>query len=918
MSYYGCSPYQPGLTSCLQYSPPCPPYPYPGPTGSEGPTGAAGSGTGPTGSPSDVTGPTGLTGPTGPCCTGPTGASIGGVPVFLNYPDELTSVNPDFYAVAPTLNISSAGIVTLVPLNTVLTSPILELLPPVNADPYENQFSFTTDILSSPLISAGTWVMKIWGNASASNTVYISWDLSFHNPALPYPTLPSPPPPQIASSSEVLVNVGVPYEINIPCNIPQYDVSSSASRLLVKIKARGNGVAQLNLRFQQGFPSYVLTALPPLGATGPIGPTGTVGTGPTGPQGTGTTGTTGPTGAVGTGPTGPQGTGVTGVTGPTGTVGTGPTGPQGTGTTGPTGPPGFSNVPNGSCYSSYLFWDNTPGTWGLGENEVHFGCGASENSVGTNTVALGVNAGNTSVGQNGIAIGTSSGYQSQQSNAIAMGYQAGYGTQQSNAIAMGYQAGYQNQESYTVAIGSQAGEQTQKQSAIAIGDSAGQTNQATFSVAIGAEAGQTNQEDNAIAIGAQAGFEFQKPYTVAIGYQAGRGTQNENAIAIGKLAGSNTQGEGAIAIGANVGGIATGGGVQNANAVAIGNEAAYAGQNYDGIAIGYQAAYTSQGLGSIAIGSNAGGGFGGISASNSTIAMGINAGYSNQQDTSIAIGSEAGQTNLGENAIAIGTRANVLNGGANTITIGQNTASGAGGGIVIGNTSRIQPGGYASVVIGNGLLDNPATGQAGLYINPIRKDPIPISGLALNNVLVYDGGTREVTSVDFDTSAAICLSNMTSAKVQVEPEPALPKVVMFNYTDCNGTVYENQEGFPFKTFVIDHPKKPDNYLVHACLEGPEAGVYYRGTAQICDEFVEVELPDYVDSLATNFSVQVTPIYDGKKKASYSVTEVENNKFRIYGEQGRVKWVAYGSRGDFEVEPLKELTRVNGDGPYKWI
>jgi hypothetical protein len=31
-----------------------------------------------------------------------------------------------------------------------------------------------------------------------------------------------------------------------------------------------------------------------------------------------------------------------------------------------------------------------------------------------------------------------------------------------------------------------------------------------------------------------------------------------------------------------------------------------------------------------------------------------------------------------------------------------------------------------------------------------------------------------------------------------------------------------------KSFVIQHPINTNQYLVHVCLEGPEAGVYYRG------------------------------------------------------------------------------------------
>jgi hypothetical protein len=118
------------------------------------------------------------------------------------------------------------------------------------------------------------------------------------------------------------------------------------------------------------------------------------------------------------------------------------------------------------------------------------------------------------------------------------------------------------------------------------------------------------------------------------------------------------------------------------------------------------------------------------------------------------------------------------------------------------------------------------------------------------------------------------------------------------------------------------------------LEGPEAGVYYRGKAQVSSKFAkgslcfakgslcfaEVELPDYVDALATDFTVHVTPIFDEENDndGHYKVTEVKNGKFRIYGPPGRVNWIVYGSRGAIEVEPERSKTHVNGDGPYKWI
>jgi hypothetical protein len=123
-----------------------------------------------------------------------------------------------------------------------------------------------------------------------------------------------------------------------------------------------------------------------------------------------------------------------------------------------------------------------------------------------------------------------------------------------------------------------------------------------------------------------------------------------------------------------------------------------------------------------------------------------------------------------------------------------------------------------------------------------------------------------------------------------------------------------------KTFVIDHPSKKDRYLVHACLEGPEGGVFYRGKSEITNNAnVTIYLPDYVDKLATDFTVQITPIYSGlTKNATLYTSEVEDNAFTVYGSNGKFYWLVHGKRCDIEVEPLKSVTDVKGTGPYKWI
>jgi hypothetical protein len=121
-----------------------------------------------------------------------------------------------------------------------------------------------------------------------------------------------------------------------------------------------------------------------------------------------------------------------------------------------------------------------------------------------------------------------------------------------------------------------------------------------------------------------------------------------------------------------------------------------------------------------------------------------------------------------------------------------------------------------------------------------------------------------------------------------------------------------------KSFIIEHPLDSEKYLVHTCLEGPEVGVYYRGIATIDNNSnVEIELPNYVAKLAYDFTINLTPIYDGKHHL-LSASLVENNKFTVYGDNCKFFWTVFGKRYDIDVEPYKNSVDVKGDGPYLYI
>ena len=124
-----------------------------------------------------------------------------------------------------------------------------------------------------------------------------------------------------------------------------------------------------------------------------------------------------------------------------------------------------------------------------------------------------------------------------------------------------------------------------------------------------------------------------------------------------------------------------------------------------------------------------------------------------------------------------------------------------------------------------------------------------------------------------------------------------------------------------KSFVIDHPIDKNKYLVHGCLEGPEAGVYYRGKNEITDDYsVTIYLPEYVRKLGYDFTVQITPIFneEAMKTPHYGASRVKNNSFNVYGENGEFFWIVHAKRGNITIEPNKSDVNIKGSGPYLWI
>lgn len=585
---------------------------------------------------------------------------------------------------------------------------------------------------------------------------------------------------------------------------------------------------------------------------------------------------------------------------------------------------------------------------------VAVGYNAGRTNQGNQSLAIGSQSGNNNQSSQAIAVGLNAGNQNQQQFAVAMGLNAGYNSQKSGAIAIGNTAGQNSQGNQSIAIGTQAGFDSQLNNAVSIGNQAGQLSQGERSIAIGNTAGQSNQRSGAVAMGHQAGCTNQGSFSVAIGFQAGNNNQSSNCIAIGYQSASNNQAGETTAVGSGSGnnnqqvratclGFQSGYYSQGTQSVAIGHSAGYAYQGRDCIAIGYQTQYTGanqyaismgsfagksfQGTGAIAIGLNSGG----QSQGQTAVAIGFQAGFQNQTYQAVAIGENAGNINQGVACTAIAVNAGQANQGYNSVAIGPNAGrtNQANSSVAIGNLAGSYNQDQHSIAIGN----QAAQDAQGYYSIAIGDQ----AGQTYQGR--YSIAIGNLASPNFQANQSICLnasslalhadySGMYARPLRTGINTGGTKYLMLYDTSNWEISYSTVSSALNKTFVIDHPIDKDKYLIHACLEGPEAGVYYRGDCEIYKKnnrgifYENVYLPDYVSKLATDLTINTSIICEDENDIQFNKivsSKIKNNSFTIYADKPcNVNWLVMGKRSSIQVEVDKNKVELNGSGPYKWI
>lgn len=104
-----------------------------------------------------------------------------------------------------------------------------------------------------------------------------------------------------------------------------------------------------------------------------------------------------------------------------------------------------------------------------------------------------------------------------------------------------------------------------------------------------------------------------------------------------------------------------------------------------------------------------------------------------------------------------------------------------------------------------------------------------------------------------------------------------------------------------KSFDIPDPRySSDNKrLVHGSLEGPELGVYYRGSGALRDGEAEIALPEYFEYLTRKGSRTIQLTARGSTPFSLSASDIVSGKFTIFSssKEGSFDWEVKAIRAD---------------------
>jgi hypothetical protein len=221
------------------------------------------------------------------------------------------------------------------------------------------------------------------------------------------------------------------------------------------------------------------------------------------------------------------------------------------------------------------------------------------------------------------------------------------------------------------------------------------------------------------------------------------------------------------------------------------------------------------------------------------------------------------------------------------------------GSVGIGTTSPS----YKLDVVTTGVRFQSGTSETAIFLGPQTN-----AGYVYGNstaIGFYSGTTGANIALNKDTAnAGVFISSGVGAYVIGFDTASTRRMTIFGTGNVAiGTVtdsgYKLQVNGSFaattKSFVIDHPTKPDMKLRYGSLEGPENGVYIRG--RLKDSNV-IELPDYWTGLVDESTITVNLTAIGKSQDLW-VDDIIDNTVIVGGSNVTCFYTVFAERKDVE-------------------
>ena len=199
--------------------------------------------------------------------------------------------------------------------------------------------------------------------------------------------------------------------------------------------------------------------------------------------------------------------------------------------------------------------------------------------------------------------------------------------------------------------------------------------------------------------------------------------------------------------------------------------------------------------------------------------------------------------------------------------------------------------GLTNINAGNAFLSSKSGGTGLTYRSLLAGSGVTLS-INANSVTIESSGSGFVTGTGTSAYVPLWTDGGTSLTDSIMQQNGSIIIV-------NGSIKALT-----KSFKIQHPLKPDMYLEHGSLEGPEHGIYQRGRASGYDQVI-VELPDYFHALSENeISVLITPrinvnLYVSESN-SYSFKVKRINRRFLRKEYIEFDYFVIGERTDIKL------------------